>query len=121
MFKEEKITKISSETNISDFKKHISSKTKITVYNADGVIASIQNSTDDVDVNGYVTAVVTLNANAPRNIGVVVNVYDLASGCRIDYGTVYIVKGGKSAEKKFKVDGSKYKICMFKINSASCQ
>ena len=34
--KEEKITKISSETNISDFKKHISSKTKITVYNADG-------------------------------------------------------------------------------------
>ena len=34
--KEEKITKIASETDISDFKKHISSKAKITIYNTDG-------------------------------------------------------------------------------------
>ena len=34
--KKEKITKIASETDISNFKKHISSKEKITIYNADG-------------------------------------------------------------------------------------
>ena len=92
-----------------------------TVYNADGVIASLQNTTDDVNSYGIVKAVVTLNAKAPRDVEVVVNVYDLASGCRIDYGTVYIGKGMTSGSNEFKVDKSKYKICMFKINSASCQ
>ena len=91
-----------------------------TVYNADGVIASIQNTTDDVSIHDDVKVVVDLNAPAPRNVEVVVNVYDLASGCRIDYGTVYITKGSKQGEKTFKV-GKEYKICTFKINSASCQ
>ena len=92
-----------------------------TVYNADGVIASLKNSTDDVDNWGIVTAVVTLNAPAPRDVEVVVNVYDLADGIRITYGTVYISAGQKSSSQSFNVDKSKYKICMFKINSASCQ
>lgn len=91
-----------------------------TVYNANGLIASVKYSTDDVDDYGYVEAVIELNAAAPRDVEVVVNVYDLASGCRIDYGTVYIAKGSKQNSKSFKV-GKNYKICTFKINSASCQ
>ncbi len=91
------------------------------VYNADGVIASIKNPTDDVSDSGAVRAVVTLNAPAPRDVEVVVNVYDLANGSRITYETVYIQKGEQSGGTIIYVDKSKYKICMFKINSASCQ
>ena len=97
-----------------------------TVYNADGVIATLQNSTDNVSSDGNygigsVTAYVTLNAPAPRDVEVVVNVYDLADGSRITYDTVYIKKGKTSGSAAITVDKSKYKICMFKINSASCQ
>ena len=91
-----------------------------TVYNADGLIASVKYSTNDVDINGYVTAYIELNAPAPRTIEVVVNVYDLATNRRIDYGTVYIAKGDKQDSRSFYV-GKDYKICTFKINSASCQ
>ena len=91
-----------------------------TVYNADGLVASVKYSTDDVDERGLVVAVIELNAPAPRPIEVVVNVYDLATNSRIDYGTVYIKKGEKQDSKFFNV-GRDYKICTFKINSASCQ
>ena len=90
-----------------------------TVYNANGVVATLQNSTDDVE-NDYVYASVSLNTTAPHIIKVVVNVYDVASGAYITSETVTITKNSSNGSKAIKV-GSNYKICMFKINSASCQ
>lgn len=91
-----------------------------TVYNANGVIATLLNSTDNVNPTGDVYATVNLNTKAPRNIEVVVNVYDLASGAYITSETVYISSGNTSNGVAIKV-GKSYKICTFKINSASCQ
>lgn len=91
-----------------------------TVYNANSVVATLYNSTDDVDGAGNVQASVSLNTKAPRSIEVVVNVYDVASGAYITSGTVYISAGKTSGGVSISV-GKSYKICMFKINSASCQ
>lgn len=92
-----------------------------TVYNANGVVATLLNSTDDVSDGGFVYATVTLNTAAPRNVEVVVNVYDVASGAYITSQTLSISKGSTSSGSTGINVGKSYKICMFKINSASCQ